>query len=35
MPIVAKDGAILVDQQPLTCNGTPLTTNRVLQGEVG
>lgn len=35
MPIVAKDGAILIGQQPLTCNGKPLFTNRIIQGEVG
>lgn len=35
MPILAKDGVILIDQQPLTCNGKTLSTNRVLQGEVG
>lgn len=35
MPIVAKDGTILIGQQPLTCNGKPLFTNRIIQGEVG
>jgi methionyl-tRNA synthetase len=35
MPIVARDGSILVDQQPLGCNGKVLITQRVLQGEVG
>ncbi|WP_304224880.1 methionine--tRNA ligase [Gracilinema caldarium] len=35
MPIVAENGTILVDKEPLICNGKPLATQRVLQGEVG